>query len=810
MDRFIRSLYLFFKKKEIVFVFLVFFLISSIFFNKTFTKGYIPFPGDLIVGGYAPYNSYSFLGFAPGGYPNKAQDFDVIKLLYPAKYFSIDSFKNWQIPLWNPYNFSGNPHLASLQSGSFYPFNILFLIFPFNFSWTLYIYLQPFLAGFFAFLLLREFKLNIKSSIFGAIAFAFSSYFVVWMEYGNIDHSIIWLPLLFLLTLKNIKKPAVSKSILIILLLTFSILAGYIQVSFYVFIFLFAFYIFNLFSSKKGISRSFLILIPIFVLPFFLSLFQLLPMFELLNESNRTSYSSANFIKLLIPFWHAITLFVPDFFGNPATRNYWVDGTYIERVSYIGILPIFFALFVFLKKRSSIVWFFSISLFTTFLFSFDTIFSRLFYSLNLPFISTAVPTRIMFIFCFSASILAAFGFDSFEKNKEKLKSLFIPVVLIGVVYLSLWSFIFFAPRILNGTWISNLSISRRNLMLSSIIFASSLFLIFLYIRFNKFKKYVIILFFLLTIFDLYYFFQKITPFSPIESIYPKTEVLSFLKSKQGIDRSWGYGTGYIESDIQTYEKIYSTDGYDALHIKRYGELVSASKNGRIPEEIARSEGDLAKGYGQDDLKQNVYRQRALNLLGVKYILHKNENKNPDYQTFNESIYKLIWGKGGWQIYENKEALPRIFLAGDYTVEKDKDKIIQNIYDSKFDLKEKLILEEKISGDFNIRKDKKASVRVVGYQPNKIALNTESSKDNILFISDNYFNGWKASVDGVNEKIYRADYSFRAIPVKKGNHNILIWYYPESFDLGLKISIFTFFTLIIALLYSYRRLLVFKH
>ena len=137
--------------RKTILVILIFIVVSLFFFFPIF-KGKIPFPGDLLLGEYAPYNSYNFLGYAPGGYPNKGQDFDVIRLLYPDKEFSIRMFKNLEFPLWNPYNFAGNPHIASLQSGSFYPFNILFIFLPYIVAWTLFIMLQPILTGIFSYL----------------------------------------------------------------------------------------------------------------------------------------------------------------------------------------------------------------------------------------------------------------------------------------------------------------------------------------------------------------------------------------------------------------------------------------------------------------------------------------------------------------------------------------------------------------------------------------------------------------------------------------------------------------------------------
>ncbi|KKQ27041.1 MAG: hypothetical protein US43_C0038G0001, partial [Candidatus Levybacteria bacterium GW2011_GWA1_37_16] len=192
-----------------------------------------------------------------------------------------------------------------------------------------------------------------------------------------------------------------------------------------------------------------------------------------------------------------------------------------------------------------------------------------------------------------------------------------------------------------------------------------------------------------------------------------------------------------------------------------------------------------------DLRENKYRQRLLNLLGVKYILNKVDPQvstaKADSQTFDNSIYKLIWQKTPWQIYENTQVLPRIFLASSYAVENDKDKIVRKIFDDKFNLRGKIILEEDLFPKITLVKDDAAKVEIKKYTPNEIVLQTVASTNMLLFLSDNYYTGWKVSVDGETGKIYRADYSFRAVPILKGNHSVRFSYNPDSFKLGLWIS-----------------------
>lgn len=792
-------------KKETVLASLLFILVSLFFFYPLL-KGFVPFPGDLLVGEYSPYNSYSFQGFAPGGFPNKGQDFDVLRLLYPAKEFSINALKSLDVPFWNQYNFSGNPHLASLQSGSLYPLNVLFFLFPFNFAWSIYIISSPVLTLIFTYFLLRAFRFDIKSSIFGSLVFAYSSYQIVWIEYGNIGHSILWLPLLMFLSLKNIKKPSVPISILIIFSITFSILAGYLQTTFYLYVFLFAFVLFKIITQYRDkLFSRLIIFVPIFILPLLLSSIQLLPTIELIFNSARSPYELSSFLKLLIPNIHMITFFVPDFFGNPATRNYWLDGTYIERVSYIGVLPLLFAVYGIIKKPKKIVWFFIIAIIIVGLITFDSFFSRTLYSLFLPpVISTAVPSRIMFIFSFALSFLATYGIDYLQKEKIN-KRFWISVLLVAGVYIFLWVFVIVVPIIIKDqSWTQYLKISLRNLVIPSVLFFSGAVVSYSLLKYKNFKTLSFVIILLLTVFDLFYFFHKITPFSPPESVYPKTQVLEYLKTIQGINRSWGYGSAYMDANIQTLEKNFSTNGYDALHIKRYGELLSSSNFGKISKSISGSNADIIQGYGESDLRNNYHRKRLLDLLGVKYILNKvNPESNflPDYKTFPGDSYKLVWQKGAWQIYENTKAFPRFYLASDYIVETDKQKIVSLIFDKDFNIRETLILEEKVPSA-NFKSDKNATVTMISYSSNKVILKTKSTENTLLFLSDNYYPGWEVLIDGKINKIYRANYSFRAVPVKKGEHEIIFSYYPESFDLGLKISLTAFFSIIIFSMIDY--------
>src|SRR5258706_9791718 len=87
-------------------------VIAIIFFRQTIFNGLLPIPADTIVGLYHPYRDFYAKDY-PRGIPFK--NFlitDPVSQLYPCRSLAIDLEKRLQLPLWNPYNFSGTPLLA--------------------------------------------------------------------------------------------------------------------------------------------------------------------------------------------------------------------------------------------------------------------------------------------------------------------------------------------------------------------------------------------------------------------------------------------------------------------------------------------------------------------------------------------------------------------------------------------------------------------------------------------------------------------------------------------------------------------------
>jgi uncharacterized membrane protein YfhO len=53
----------------------------------------------------------------------------------------------------------------------------------------------------------------------------------------------------------------------------------------------------------------------------------------------------------------------------------------------------------------------------------------------------------------------------------------------------------------------------------------------------------------------------------------------------------------------------------------------------------------------------------------------------------------------------------------------------------------------------------------------------------LILSDHYYPGWTAMIDGVQAPIFRANGIFRAVYLPKGSHLVQFDYLPQSLVLG---------------------------
>ena len=797
-----------------------FVLVTVLFFLPVFTNRTVPIPLNLLVSYYSPWR---YDGYKEA---NKAIGFDNVRQMLPYKQFTKESVSFGHMPLWNPSIFAGNPHIASLQPAFFYPGTILLdLLLPLIDSWTIMVLIQPIIAGLLTYLFLRELKLSVQASLIGAMSFAFCGWMITWWEeFLIVVHSIIWLPLALLGSLHIWNGRTRRGTLYLILALTLSVFAGFTQSTLYLGMTTIAWNTFLWWDGRKKISNKVPIQSAILhhpmrfvllsvVITILLTSVQWIPTWEAYVLSPRARDDASYIFSVhLLPVTHLITLFAPDFWGNPGTYNAFGNtGFYHERIVYLGIVPLFLALMALIHDRNKHALFWKYFTLITFSMVFALPTGWLWYWLRVPFLSAMQPTRIMMIASFGWSVLAAYGFEKYSKTGDK-KLVYMPMIIILLLAFAAWGWLgwthiiaphcphwsdatlLFCPNI-DSASIPKLPelrmVTFRNLILPS---AGVFVLLLIALSFYKHRTALFIALVLLHMVSMGYFARKYLYFSERSNMYPVTPVLRAIQDRIGNDRVWSYGNASMENNILSYFAIPTPEGYAPFFPRAYGELIGAiERRGAIDTTIARSDVTLKHADEVETMTDNPFRLRMMSLLAVKYIMETKNGENKDRRTteerFPSDVFTISWENENWRLWEYKNALPRAFLVNNAVVATSTAQYTDILFNPNTSLAGTIVLDEKpditLHSNSLLIPNKNAVIR--SYEPNTVIIDTYHDSPAMLFLSDSYYPGWKAYVDKKETKIYRADYAFRAVGIPAGNHTVEFRYEPESWKWGLLLS-----------------------
>lgn len=800
---------------EFLIVVLVALGITVAIFRQVFFDHKTLFPSNLLVSSYAPWK-YEPVPEYPNGPPNKPIGFDDIRQAYPDRELLRDSLLKGVVPLWNPYIYSGVPFMASLQGAVWYPLSwIAATLSPIQ-GWNFLVVIQPIASVIFMYLFLRSLKFRIPFAAFGSLVYAFSAWMVVyWQEVLVVEHSFMWMPLALYASNRVWKNFHDSLGVFLLLFsLICCVFGGFLQMSVYVYGVVIIWNIFLFFTLRREPhhAKSAWVIVFAIVCSILIEGIQLIPSLQAFLLSPRgTNDGSFVFRDDLLPIQHLLTLLAPDFWGNPATYNYFAStGFYFEKIIFMGIVPLVFTLYgMFQAKKKAIIFWMGLGL-ICFSMAFALPTSWLPYYLHIPILSTSYPTRILGVSVFAFSILSCYGLEEFlHKPNWKLIVLILLglTVVLGIgwcVVLSSWcinvnyhthvlwcagktSMVWgFFENILSLKKNASLyaTISLRNLIVPTVFLLSGWGVVLL-AKFSK--KLVFIVVVLLTVLSSYYFIEKYVYVGEQRFVYPELPVITKLTELSGYNRVWGYGNAFIEKNIPEYLHWYSTDGYSNLSSSRYAQLMSTiDNNGMLGGVIRRSDTDLSDLAETDSFATNSSRLRLMSLLGVKYVLEAKkgtlQDSLPTDKRFPANIFTLAWENSAWRIWQYLPALPRAVFATTYSVKTKPEDIIAALYDKNTNLSNTVILEKNPEISF-AQSHIPGQARIVSYALDSVTIRTTSSSDGFLLLTDNYYPGWKVTVDGKPMELYRADYSFRAVYVSRGNHVVLFQYAPSIVIIG---------------------------
>lgn len=726
---------------------------------------------------------------------------------FQLRWYAAQVLKSGRFPLWEPKLMCGYPIFADYMTGIYHPISIgLFYFLPGIAALNYFIIFHYLLASISCYLFSRTLGVSKIGSFLSGLLYGFGGQMLVKNSQSTSLSAVAYLPLILLFIELGLEKKKTVYIVLAALAICLSILGGNPQRAIIIWLFSLAYTIFNFLeyfgANKRAFYKLVRILLLVILLPLGITAIQWIPLSELSKFSFRYSLPYEQIVYASFKPQYFITLIYPFFYGRPyeciLPEKHHI---FAEANIYIGVITLFLVGFAFAEwQRKRLIKFLSWSSIVATIIAFGKytpVYKILYF---LPVLKTfRAPARWMIIPAFSLAILAGFGFDRLEKNKRYL-TLFEQrcakeiLIIIGTILIIALLTVFSSgkTRALFLQAISGENFYSAHLLGQTLFLLLGALLINLYLWHRISKKIFQISVCLAIALDIF-IFSSVLKTDHNRAVEPEIclnapATVRWLKKYDPSPyyRVYGFTNKLLENYEDIPEMLALLRRFTGLY---YGLSCFQCYGPSNTLRFFKYLGDLEMPEIDLNYKINLLDKKAkiLGLANVKYILSKED--------LPEHSFTLI-ANVGVKIYRNKYFLPRFFIVQKAKVFSEPEKILDFLHSSEFNPLEVVAIEnfpKSILISLDSTNNKKISftstnVQLLKYTEEQIVLKTTLPSPAFLFLSDYFYPGWKVFVDKKLNKIYRANYLFKAVFLDKGEHIIEFIFRPASFILGAIISI----------------------
>lgn len=707
---------------------------------------------------------------------------DFTDQFYAFRLYEARALAAGRLPLWSENFNSGHPFLADIQAAVFYPIalgNMLLNRARFGpdfslFALELEALLHFYLAGAFTYLFARRTIRSRVGALTAALVFTFGGYLTSYPALQlAILETAVWLPLVlyFLASpvlsregaaarrravetgrrpvpmMGNVRVGALEVRPLIAagIVLGIAALAGHPQTWSFVAATSAAYFMFRRWESgalvptAQSVARTAGALGLLFAIAFGLAAVQWLPSLEYQQLSTRENLSFADAAKGF-PTLDILQFIFPGFasaFASPL---------------YVGILPLWLALYGLRRTRERAFW--GLWALGALILSFGFyVFAYVVFYLFVPGAALfRQQERLAFVVSFALAMLAGYGLSDLLHKYRRVGDTSLDVRRARKLYLLLpagavVSFVllitFFAAGAQNPSGRLAFLGDRAGLML--ILFGLASLLVGLYLGRILGPRGFALLAVGLLLFDLWSVNEPANK-GRVE------ERFAAIPFREGLNDPSVFR---IAADPQLLPghfgiptRLEEIGGISPLRLARYDALL------KLPPEVYRP------------------------LLNVKYLITRG--------TAADGV--IVANAGDMHLVQLNRVLPRVWLVGRAIVEAD-DERAARLLENDMDPTQLAVL----AGTPPFALDPRAAtgtVRILMREPERMALDVKVPADGLLIVSENFYPGWQATIDGAPVEILRANLTLRAIPVRAGQHRVELVYDPLTLKIGALLTIAT--------------------
>ncbi len=698
--------------------------------------------------------------------------YEGVSQAYAWLQFWIVSIRHGTLPLWDPYSVAGHAFGGEMQTAAFYPLNLVLAAFPFNHDGVLsprlyhvWFAFTHFLGACFMYALARELGLRRFAAIVAGICFSLGGFVSHGLWLDMLD-SAIWLPLVFLFVLRALRaesrRRAVLEAALCGLSLGLAVLAGRLHMVMMQALVVASAVIFAGFQQRLrrkwgGLAA---ILVVAAVVSFCAGAVQLLVSMEYSQHVVRFFGAEPPLpATQRIPEWYpSHGLWPQGFIGGLLPAAFGARYGSGETIFfYLGVFPLLAAI-IGVWKRWDNPWVRYLTGLAVVAFLYSIGEFSFFYGTSrevIPYLWMArEASRFMYLADFALAVLAAFGLEVLLGKPAAWRPLTgtLTAVVVLCAIAQAVPAVFGQPHM--NYW---LSFSLLMIVLS--------YGLFRYIIRGHTGTTARLLIVALILFDLASFNwtmvnQRIASRKNEDHLHRALSTrgaVEFLKSEPGRFRV--DVTGNEPPPIG-----------DLFHIP----IINCGMRATLPK-------DYLELMGHTEL------------LNPRYVMKPASATRPD----------PLYQDAAWKVYENPKALPPAWVVHEVVVEPSPDALVERLGSSEFNPRIEALMETPLDAALEPRFDSAPEeIEFGAFEQNRVRLTVWTQSRGLLVLSEIFYPGWQATVNGHAARIYKVDGGLRGVVVEAGENRVKLQYRPWSFIIGSTLSLIAFSGTLLAVLLSW--------
>ncbi len=705
---------------------------------------------------------------------------DLGSFLYPTYHFVQQSIKTGVWPLWNPHIYSGVPFAAEIQSGVFYPPNLIRFLVGGEIDYRAMEWLvmgHIGWAGVTTYALARGLKLNRYAAVLAGVAFMFSDLFIIHFGNLNLIGVTAWLPLVLLGVHRYLTGGSLRWALGAGLALGIGSLLGHIQMT-----------LFGLMSMGLWVGvwlilarsewrslwpRAIVALAAPTLVGLGLMAPMLLPGLEIAQFTERSQWNYAQTVGFSLSPAQLIGLIIPGFFGRSPALH-WGLWPRVE-VGYIGVFTLILALTGALLRRDRLTWLLLSLAATALAFSLG-IYSVVhgWFTWLLPGLEQLrAPARFIFLFDLNVALLAGMGLQGMmdawsDQDTRLLQGVWRFLRTMLIITLAIDVPLTYAVLLLTkngdpGLFLQS-SVVTIAVMHFLLLLAAGMALFFARLHGWVAGKTFAILTIGLIFIDLASLgaYNDISETDPTAN-FTRPAILDFLHgdpdlyridARTDIDQLWQPDTALVHGldDVWGVANPLSLAYYN-----RYWNSMGSRSTDRYA------------------------------LLNVKYLLGKKD------VVLDWDAWELAFdGDPDLNVYRYRRFQPRVHLLGKARVVPDQGAAFAALNNPAFQPLTEVILEEGEPLD-----GPGGSADIMAWETNRVLVRTRSDAAGVLLAAQVWYPGWEASIDGGPWRpVLRADGAFQAVIVPPGEHEVALRFRAPRQMAGLGVALVTLLAVIL--------------